>query len=219
MELTKDVSLALAGELDMVNEPQIARQIADLAQPGVHVHLDLTGVTFMDSSALRGLILGQRLCRAQDGDLTITARVGRRPAPHRNRRDERPLRPQRDGIGARSASTPHRTTPDRARSSPRLGCGLRRQTLTRPMFGSSVAVGRTRSAPHMPPTDPPPGVTTVQRPARTYALGSPASAASATAQAALGPHATEPERLKWHTRAPGQLQHCAGRAPTARGPR
>ena len=73
MELTKDVSLALAGELDMVNEPQIARQIADLAQPGVHVHLDLTGVTFMDSSALRGLILGQRLCRAQDGDLTITA--------------------------------------------------------------------------------------------------------------------------------------------------
>ena len=53
MTTTKTRALALSGELDMANEPDVLAQVTALAEPGTTVDLDLSGVTFMDSSADR----------------------------------------------------------------------------------------------------------------------------------------------------------------------
>ena len=73
MTITSTRSLSLSGELDMASEPDLLLRITALAEPGTTVELDLSGVTFMDSSALRGLVNAQWDAQAAGGDVTISA--------------------------------------------------------------------------------------------------------------------------------------------------
>jgi anti-sigma B factor antagonist len=47
--------LALHGELDMIGAPEVEARLGELAGKGVDVRLDLTGLTFMDSTGVRVL--------------------------------------------------------------------------------------------------------------------------------------------------------------------
>ena len=73
MDLTRIVPLELSGSVDMANEHEIVRQITEFAVPGAHVRLDLSAVTYMDSSGLRALIVGHHVCWAHGGNLVISA--------------------------------------------------------------------------------------------------------------------------------------------------
>ena len=55
--------LALSGELDMVSSPEVVARLEELKDKGVAVRLDLTGLTFMDSTGVRALYTA-----AKDGD-------------------------------------------------------------------------------------------------------------------------------------------------------
>ena len=57
-----NVSMRIAGELDAAAEPVVVDRLQDaIGEPGVRgVDLDLTGVTFVDSSGLRSLLLCRR---------------------------------------------------------------------------------------------------------------------------------------------------------------
>jgi anti-sigma B factor antagonist len=55
--------VALAGELDLTNAPEIERRLEQM--PGVGLVLDLNGVTFLDSAALHMLF---RLARRGGGE-------------------------------------------------------------------------------------------------------------------------------------------------------
>lgn len=48
--------VAVAGEIDMSNEDELRRRLAEAAAIGLRLELDLAGVEFMDSSGLRALI-------------------------------------------------------------------------------------------------------------------------------------------------------------------
>ena len=55
------VVLSIVGEIDMATAPEVARAIDDDGRDGVHrVVVDLTEVTFLDSSALNALVHSQR---------------------------------------------------------------------------------------------------------------------------------------------------------------
>jgi anti-sigma B factor antagonist len=47
--------VALHGELDMIGAPEVEARLGELARRGVDVRLDLTGLTFMDSTGVRVL--------------------------------------------------------------------------------------------------------------------------------------------------------------------
>ena len=47
--------LVLRGELDMIGTPEVEARLAELAGQGVGVRLDLSGLTFMDSTGVRVL--------------------------------------------------------------------------------------------------------------------------------------------------------------------
>ena len=69
------ICITVSGQLDLVVEDQLAeRVLAALSTPDlVGLHLDLTSITFIDSSGLRGLIYSSQL--ALDNDLTFTVNV------------------------------------------------------------------------------------------------------------------------------------------------
>ena len=74
----QELTIALAGEIvmDMVLErkSEVTRLVEEYAGPAVS--LDLTGVTFMDSSGV-GLLIGlRRLCQERDKQFSV-----RNPAP------------------------------------------------------------------------------------------------------------------------------------------
>jgi anti-sigma B factor antagonist len=75
-ELAGDaVALRLDGRLNMVAAPQLKAAIDDTVDAGkARVVVDLTHVTFMDSSGLGALIGGLKRARQASGDLRI-ARV------------------------------------------------------------------------------------------------------------------------------------------------
>lgn len=69
----------LAGELDVHTAPQVQADVADACRAG-SVVVDMTGVTFVDSSGLGTLVQLRKLCRSVGGDLHlvgITERVRR----------------------------------------------------------------------------------------------------------------------------------------------
>ena len=74
---TRDVSgkaavVRLDGRLNMVAAPRLKGAIEDLVDQGVtHVVVDLTAVTFMDSSGLGALIAALKKTRQAQGDLRI----------------------------------------------------------------------------------------------------------------------------------------------------
>jgi anti-sigma B factor antagonist len=47
--------VALLGELDMIGAPEVEARLRQLAREGVSVRLDLSGLTFMDSTGVRVL--------------------------------------------------------------------------------------------------------------------------------------------------------------------
>jgi anti-anti-sigma factor len=61
--------LALSGELDMVSSPEVVARLEELKDKGVAVRLDLTGLTFMDSTGVRALYTAVKT--AQDGSTAL----------------------------------------------------------------------------------------------------------------------------------------------------
>ena len=96
MTITRTRSLSLSGELDMASEPDLLLRITALAEPGTTVELDLSGVTFMDSSALRGLVNAQWDAQGRRWGRHHQRRLAPGPTPPRYHRSRRPVRAQRD---------------------------------------------------------------------------------------------------------------------------
>ncbi len=69
------LALRVRGELDMSTAPQLAEAIAAAAGSGAETTvLDLSGVTFIDSSALRVLVVAGRSLGEAGGQLQIGPR-------------------------------------------------------------------------------------------------------------------------------------------------
>ena len=66
-------TLSLAGELDPATAPQIEARIAELAaDPAVSsVVIDLSGITFLDSSGLRVLVAGNEVLTNRTSELIL----------------------------------------------------------------------------------------------------------------------------------------------------
>ena len=54
--------VALRGELDMDTAPEVERILEAVADRGNEVLLDLSGLTFMDSTGVRALLHGRNVC-------------------------------------------------------------------------------------------------------------------------------------------------------------
>lgn len=63
----------LEGYLDLANADRVVERLAQLAGDGRDLELDLSGVTFMDSSGLRALIKLDREFRRGKGRLRLIA--------------------------------------------------------------------------------------------------------------------------------------------------
>ena len=69
--------LVARGELDVYVGPVIVERVAELAAEGVKlIILDLAGVSFLDSSGLRGIIQAGNLLAGLDGRLLIEGTSG-----------------------------------------------------------------------------------------------------------------------------------------------
>ena len=74
---THAVRLVARGELDVYVGPVIVDNVKKLADQGVKlIILDLAGVTFLDSSGLRGIIKAGNLLSEHDGQLLIEGATG-----------------------------------------------------------------------------------------------------------------------------------------------
>jgi anti-anti-sigma factor len=69
--------LTLRGELDLATAPDLARALREHATPGSTVRVDLSGLVFMDSTGMRGILEAFRSAN-QEG---WTLRLGRAPDP------------------------------------------------------------------------------------------------------------------------------------------
>src|SRR5262249_58146455 len=78
--------LAVAGELDLATIGTLKEAVARRLAPDAHVVLDLSGLTFCDSTGLGGLVALHRQARSTRGRLALSAppkRVARPVAPSR----------------------------------------------------------------------------------------------------------------------------------------
>ena len=68
------VTVAVRGEVDLATAPELRQQITDrlASAPANTLHLDLSGVSFMDSSGLLVLLAAQRRARLLGGDVVLT---------------------------------------------------------------------------------------------------------------------------------------------------
>lgn len=64
--------ITVRGEIDLHTCPQLARAAAIIPLSGKALHVDLSGVSFMDSSGLNLLVLLRRRLRAEGGRLAVT---------------------------------------------------------------------------------------------------------------------------------------------------
>jgi anti-sigma B factor antagonist len=70
--------VAVEGEIDMSTSPDLRAQLAPLFQKGTaHVIVELSGVSYIDSSGIATLVEGLQLSRRDDIRLTI---AGARPS-------------------------------------------------------------------------------------------------------------------------------------------
>lgn len=66
-------TLALAGELDLASARELEQIVAELcAADAKRVTLDLSGVTFIDSSGLRALLGSREICAAHGHELLLS---------------------------------------------------------------------------------------------------------------------------------------------------
>jgi anti-sigma B factor antagonist len=69
--------LALKGELDMVSAPEVSARLEELAaESGVAVRLDLSELTFMDSTGVRVIYTASRTLQDNGGRLEIVRPTG-----------------------------------------------------------------------------------------------------------------------------------------------
>jgi anti-anti-sigma factor len=68
------VTMIVRGECDLDTAPQFGHAIADQLSngPSTTLCLDLSGVSFMDSSGLQAMLVGQRMARLLGGELVLT---------------------------------------------------------------------------------------------------------------------------------------------------
>jgi anti-sigma B factor antagonist len=65
--------IALQGELDLYSTPRLLAELEALVPDGPEIVLDLTGVTFIDSTALGAILLGARKLRQAGGGIAIVS--------------------------------------------------------------------------------------------------------------------------------------------------
>jgi anti-sigma B factor antagonist len=66
--------VAVDGEIDIAVAPELRRHLEDLLDKGnASIVVDLTGVSFLDSTALGVLISILKRCHAADGELCLVA--------------------------------------------------------------------------------------------------------------------------------------------------
>ncbi len=66
------VVVDVGGEVDVIGAAELGGVVRDLVDEGVsNLTLDLSDVTFLDSTGLSVLVSGRNQCRARDGDLTL----------------------------------------------------------------------------------------------------------------------------------------------------
>jgi anti-sigma B factor antagonist len=65
------VLLVISGELDLASAPQLAATLDDLAAAGSVVQLDLSGVSFIDSTGLGAVVRAARAARTNGWRLTV----------------------------------------------------------------------------------------------------------------------------------------------------
>lgn len=64
--------VAVAGEIDVYTSPALQSRLVEVLRDGSSsVILDLSNVTFLDSTGLGVLITALKRCRSADGDLTL----------------------------------------------------------------------------------------------------------------------------------------------------
>jgi anti-sigma B factor antagonist len=63
----------LTGELDLATAPEVIARVEPLAAAGRTVVLDVSGLTFCDSSGFNTFVRLQRRCRNQGGDFVLHA--------------------------------------------------------------------------------------------------------------------------------------------------
>ncbi len=67
-------TMIVRGEVDYATAPQLRHALTDRLShgPSTTLHLNLAGVSFMDSAGLQALLVGQRTARILGGDLVLT---------------------------------------------------------------------------------------------------------------------------------------------------
>ncbi|NRQ32428.1 STAS domain-containing protein [Nonomuraea sp. NN258] len=65
--------VAIAGDIDRTSSGHLADQLQQVLRPGDHVVLDLSELTFLDSSGLHVLLACHRQCAAQQRSLHLAA--------------------------------------------------------------------------------------------------------------------------------------------------
>jgi len=70
--------LALTGEVDLHNSPQVRKQLLDIVKSGNSVIVDFSALTYIDSSGIATLVEAYNLAKNKQLSLTI---VGARGAP------------------------------------------------------------------------------------------------------------------------------------------
>ncbi len=68
--------LAVTGEIDLATAPQFEREVSEYIREGCRLCLDLSGVSFMDSTGLRVLIGALKGVEENDGSLRVVAGDG-----------------------------------------------------------------------------------------------------------------------------------------------
>ncbi|WP_069767870.1 STAS domain-containing protein [Streptomyces sp. LUP30] len=64
--------ITVAGDMDLQTHPQLAQAASLVPEHCTSLEMDLSGVSFMDSSGLNLLLLLRRRLQAQGGRLTLT---------------------------------------------------------------------------------------------------------------------------------------------------
>jgi anti-sigma B factor antagonist len=69
--------LFVSGELDLATAPRLEEAVVRICRDGTSgITIDLTGITFMDSSGLHAVLNAQQLCREHGRDFLLTPPEG-----------------------------------------------------------------------------------------------------------------------------------------------
>lgn len=65
--------VTVKGEIDLETSPELSAVLATLEPPGGDVDVDLSGVTYIDSTGLRALLTARDAAREAGGSLRVSA--------------------------------------------------------------------------------------------------------------------------------------------------